>query len=235
MLPQKRARVAGQSEKTEYSLMAPKMRSKVHTEGPVLSTILAQPQPHGWSMWLRSCHPHTSKRNSRKGQYAYGFLPPNLNWCPLLHLFTISFPPERAQDSYSLPPQKFQRLQRAYRGHYQCSSISPFLPFPTLFKLVMADVGRWHINKNGVYYFRAEACKSWLTSLHAPFFCHGGLGSMVNLSKERCYEAKAAKNGEHREQLPGNVLRLTDARNRARISFCCVRSLTFWCYYFSVT
>lgn len=101
--------------------------------------------------------------------------PPNLNWCPQLDIFTISFPPEHAQDSYPLPPQKFQRLQRAYGGHYQCLSISPFLPFPTLFKSVMADVGQWHINKNGVYYFQAEAGKSWLTSLHAPFFCHGGL------------------------------------------------------------
>lgn len=41
--PMKQARIAGQSEKTGCGLMAPKVKSKVHTEEQVLSTMPAEP------------------------------------------------------------------------------------------------------------------------------------------------------------------------------------------------
>lgn len=138
----KQARIAGQSEKTGCGLMAPKVKSKVHTEEQVLSTMPAEPPagPCAWEGIILSLKRWTQgsinvHKASLPSPTSHPWSGVHLRW----GLPTIASLSECARDSYPLPPQQFPRLQRAYGGYYQCPPVFPRFSLPTPF-VVMA---RW--------------------------------------------------------------------------------------------
>ena len=74
----------------------------------------------------------------KKHQCAYGFISPCLDWHSWLDFLIISSLSECAQASYPLPPQWFQRLDKAYDRCSLCSPILPFLPHLAPVKFITA-------------------------------------------------------------------------------------------------